>query len=316
MFVRTLCGQNLNGLKRICVFFAAVFFAAGSVFCQKYSAEQEQGFEAFRKNDWASAMFFLRKAGSLPEGFDEETLYLLVMSEINACEYSDALSDVNVFLQSFKKSRYLPYMHFQKGRVLHLLERNEEAVLVLSDFCHLYPDSELYAAALYWVAECFYDEYNFDSARALYERVVSDFPADSKAGDCRYRLEMIAQREREEKLIYLLKVTGEENLSAREEYERQIKLYQSQDKMGLRKSLADSQNRIAELEAELAEQKKANSALEVKVKNFGEAISSQNVFEEKKDGEIGGKTSVPTIDPEIEALKQKALFLQFLLEEK
>ena len=145
---------------------------------------------------------------------------------------------------------------------------------------------------------------------------MSDFPADSKAGDCRYRLEMIAQREREEKLIYLLKVTGEENLSAREEYERQIKLYQSQDKMGLRKSLADSQNRIAELEAELAEQKKANSALEVKVKNFGEAISSQNVFEEKKDGEIGGKTSVPKTDPEIEALKQKALFLQFLLEEK
>ena len=117
-------------------------------------------------------------------------------------------------------------------------------------------------------------------------------------------------------MIYLLKVTGEENLSAREEYERQIKLYQSQDKMGLRKSLADSQNRIAELEAELAEQKKANSALEVKVKNFGEAISSQNVFEEKKDGEIGGKTSVPKTDPEIEALKQKALFLQFLLEEK
>ena len=40
------------------------------------------------------------------------------------------------------------------------------------------------------------------------------------------------------------------------------------------------------------------------------------LFEEKKDGEIGGKTSVPKTDPEIEALKQKALFLQFLLEEK
>ena len=45
-------------------------------------------------------------------------------------------------------------------------------------------------------------------------------------------------------------------------------------------------------------------------------LSSSNVFEEKKDGEIGGKTSVPKTDPEIEALKQKALFLQFLLEEK
>ena len=42
----------------------------------------------------------------------------------------------------------------------------------------------------------------------------------------------------------------------------------------------------------------------------------EKTTEEKKDGEIGGKTSVPKTDPEIEALKQKALFLQFLLEEK
>lgn len=294
------------GLKKTLVLFAAVLFLENGGFSQNvptYSAEQEQGFEAFRKNDWASAMFFLRKAGSRPEGFDAETLYMLVMSEINACEYKDALSDVNLFLNSFEKSVYQPYMYFQKGKILHLLGRNEEAVLVLSDFCHLHPESELYAAALYWVAECFYDEYNFDSARALYERVVVDFPGDEKAGDCRYRLEMIAQREREEKLIYLLKVTGEENLAAREEYERQIKLYQSQDKLGLRKSLADSQNRIAELEAELANQKKVNSELELRLK-LGISDGSKVIIQEK---------AAPKVDSEVEALKRKAEFLQFLL---
>lgn len=306
--LRALSALKASNLKKNLVLLAFALLLAGGVFAQNvylYSAEQEQGFEAFRKNDWASAMFFLRKAGSRPEGFDEETLYLLVLSEVNACEYKDALSDVNLFLNSFEKSTYRPYMYFQKGKILHLLERNEEAVLVLSDFCHLYPDSDLYASALYWIAECFYVEYNFDSARALYERVVVDFPGEEKAGDCRYRLEMIAQREREEKLIYLLKVTGEENLAAREEYERQIKLYQSQDKLGLRKSLADSQNRIEELETELENLKRENSELALRLK-LGISDGNYARNEEKK---------VPKVDSEVEALKRKAEFLQFLLNE-
>ena len=132
-----------------------------------------------------------------------------------------------------------------------------------------------------------------------------DFPGEEKAGDCRYRLEMIAQREREEKLIYLLKVTGEENLAAREEYERQIKLYQSQDKLGLRKSLADSQNRIEELETELENLKRENSELALRLK-LGISDGNYARNEEKK---------VPKVDSEVEALKRKAEFLQFLLNE-
>ena len=169
------------------------------------------GYEAYRKNDWSSAMFFFRKQGI--NNIQEEPMYMLIMSEIYGGDYKSALSDSEFFLNKYPDSRYVPYIQYQKGRCLHFLSRNEDCILVLSDFCHQNPDSEMYAAALYWIAEAFYSEYNFDSALALYERIVVDFSNDEKAFDARYRIEMIEQRQREEKLLYLLKVTGEENLS-------------------------------------------------------------------------------------------------------
>ena len=310
--------------------FVSLPLSAGS-----YTSDQQQGFDAYRKNDWTSAMFFLRKAGSSSAGYDPETLYMLVMSEMYATEYKSALSDANLFLQKFASSRYAPYMHFQKGRALHFLGNNEDAVLVLSDFCHQNPKNELYASALYWIAECFYNEYNFDYARSLYERVVQDFPTDAKATDSRYRIEMIAQREREEKLVYLLKVTGEENLAAREDYERQIKLYQTEDKMGLRKSLSDAEARIAELESLLSAEKSNSAMLESQKNEALKAAQNSSTAQDSKSidtanaapaqstvNNSSGRTpaantdSKVRTDPEVEALKRKARHLQYLLDER
>lgn len=310
--------------KTVLLFILVLFtfpLAAG-----RYSPEQQQGFDAYRKNDWTSAMFFLRKAGSSEAGYDEETLYMLVMSEMNGGEYNSALSDANLFLQNFNSSMYASYMQFQKGRALHFLGKNEDAVLVLSDFCHLNQDSELYASSLYWIAECFYAEYNFDSARALYERVVEDFPSDSKVTDSRYRLEMIAQREREEKLIYLLKVTGEENLAAKEDYERQIKLYQAEDKLGLRKALADAESKIADLQAQLSTQMTLASELSATnaaLLNYKGPEGERDPYYEDKYPAVKKPLSIYTpaypaviTDPEVELLKRKAEHLQYLLDEQ
>lgn len=249
------------------------------------------GYESYRKNDWSSAMFFFRKQGI--NNIQEEPMYMLIMSEIYGGDYKSALSDSEVFLNKYPDSRYVPYIQYQKGRCLHFLSRNEDCILVLSDFCHQNPDSEMYAAALYWIAEAFYSEYNFDSALALYERIVVDFSNDEKAFDARYRIEMIEQRQREEKLLYLLKVTGEENLAVREDYERQLRLYKAEDKMGLKKQLNEAQLRIQSLEKLLSEERYNSELLREKAEN--------NI--EKKD-------------PEVEALKIKAKQLQFLLDEQ
>ncbi len=323
--------MNLNNLLKktssVCVLLVSGFLAFSA---EKYSADQQQGFDAYRKHDWTTSIFFLRKAVSVKS--DPETLYMLVLSEIQAGEYKTALSDCDTFLGKYSASQYAPYVQFQKGRALHYLGKNEDAVLVLSDFCHQNPDNELYSSALYWIAESFYAEYNFDSARALYERISIDFPSSEKVTDARYRIEMIAQREREEKLIYLLKVTGEENLAAREDYERQLRLYQTEDKMGLRKALADAENRILDLEARLENEKRITRELTTENANLEKlasemAVQSVKPVDEKPAEAEKTETEVPKTvfsdvfpvrisDPEVEALKRKAKVLQFVLDEK
>lgn len=189
-----------------------------------------QGYMAFKNEEWSSASIFLRKAVSLPENATDENYFMLVKSEIYSGEYKMAEEDCGRFLSLFPLSLYVPHIQYQKGRMLHLLGKNEDAVLELSDFCRHHYDDELYPLALFWIAESFYDEYNFDLAKGIYGRIVSDFPGCEKVRDSQYKLDLIAQRAREEKLLYLLKIMGEENLSTREEYERQLRSLKIQGK--------------------------------------------------------------------------------------
>ena len=56
-----------------------------------------------------------------------------------------------------------------------------------------------------------------------------DFPSNANVPDAKYKIQLIENRAREEKLLYLLKVVGEESLSAREEYDRQITILKLRD---------------------------------------------------------------------------------------
>ncbi len=315
---------------------AAVFFLALTSVSGSESQDYVRGLECYRKADWTSAMFYLRKASEqskkAPNG--DEVLYMLIMSEMYAGEYKSAKADCDRFAAKYPDSRYSSYISYQNGRVLHFLRQNENAVLVLSDFCHQNPEHDLYASALYWIAESFYAEYNFDAARGLYERIVTDFPGDSKIADARYRIEMIEQRNREEKLLYLLKVTGEETLAAREDYERQIRLYQAEDKLGLRKQLVDAQKRVEELKSQLEAEKMYTAQLEeaaiqreamlksvpvepVDVIVPEEPKKTESVSVQEKESSSEKTETVKTVekDPEVEALKKRARQLQFILDD-
>lgn len=340
-------------------FFAALIlvFSLASVFPQASSkaklssaesANLKQGADAYKNEDWTSAIFFLRKVVAVPGSATDENLFMLIKSEIYAGEYRQAQNDCEKFLEQFAFSPYAEYVKYQNGRLLHLLARNEDAVLMLSDFCHQHPESELYPLALFWIAESFYDEYNFDSARGLYERLVNDYPACEKAPSSQYKLDLIERRAREEKLLYLLKVIGEENLSTREEYERQLRVYALEDENGVRHSLLDAQARIAELEA-LLEQGGSYAGEETSVP--AEESPSEKTETAEKDSENSGlsKPKTPAVhviqsvtepsfrvkqtksgqgttaaksaeekekNADVQALKRKARQLQYLLEEQ
>ena len=274
------------------------------------------GYLSYQKGDWTNAAFFLRKAATDPSVSNDSVWYMIIMSEMNMEKFSNALSDCNYFMQTFNDSSLLPNVKYQRGRILHYVGQNDNAVLELSDFCHENPESPVYSSALFWIAECFYEDYSFETAKTLYERVVSEFPESSKVEDSLFKISLINQREREEKLLYLLKLTGEEYLSARETYEKQLRIYQTEDAKELRKQLAQARERILELEYNAA-----NNMTYSQSGSVVESVSSENtrneaVPESKTAGNTSKASKGPVSDEEIFTLKQKAALIQKLLDSK
>lgn len=274
------------------------------------------GYLSYQKGDWTNAAFFLRKAATDPSVSNDSVWYMIIMSEMNMEKFSNALADCNYFLQAFDDSSLLPNIKYQRGRILHYVGQNDNAVLELSDFCHENPESPVYSSALFWIAECFYEDYSFETAKTLYERVVTEFPESSKAEDSLFKISLINQREREEKLLYLLKLTGEEYLSARETYEKQLRIYQTEDAKELRKQLAQARERILELEYNAANNMTYSQSEMVVESVSSENTKSEAVPESKTDGSTAKANKGPVSDEEIFTLKQKAALIQKLLDSK
>ncbi len=274
------------------------------------------GYLSYQKGDWTNAAFFLRKAATDPSVSNDSVWYMIIMSEMNMEKFSNALSDCNYFMQTFNDSSLLPNVKYQRGRILHYVGQNDNAVLELSDFCHENPESPVYSSALFWIAECFYEDYSFETAKTLYERVVSEFPESSKVEDSLFKISLINQREREEKLLYLLKLTGEEYLSARENYEKQLRIYQTEDAKELRKQLAQARERILELEYNAANNMTYSQSGPVVESVSSENTRNEAVPESKTDGNTSKASKGPVSDEEIFTLKQKAALIQKLLDSK
>lgn len=152
-------------------------------------------------------------------------------------------------------------------------------------------------------------------AEDIYERIVTQFPASEKVSAAQYRLESIAQRSREEKLLYLLKQTGEEYLAAKEDYEKQLKLYNSDSIT--REKLVDYQQKNKELEEQIADLERQISELKI-LQAQSEAELAQKQAEEEqriKDKEMAAVMENKQKEEEIKRLKQKAQIVQQLIDE-
>ena len=304
----------LKDFKKI----TAIAVICASVFM--YSSASESAASAFveacksySKGDWADAKFMLKKAVSYKENLNPDTYYMLIMAEIYDGDNKAALDDCNFYLENFQNSMYSSKVYYQKGKLLYSLGEYEKSVVVLSDFCHLYEKDELYSYALFYIGEALFAGYKYDEAGSVYERIVTEFPESPKTPAAQYRLETILQRGREEKLLYLLKQTGEEYLSAKEEYERQLRLYNSEAMDSTRQKLTAAQARNESLEKQVEELEKQIAAL----KNNQE--ESDRIIQELKEA---GEKDVPAPEPfderkyQLKLLKEKALEAQKMLNEK
>ncbi len=291
--------------KRFVLAFFALTFALPFAFCQKSPADESaadsfvQGLVCYKEKAWTDASVFLRQAADSEEYLTDSTWFMIIMSLVYSEDFSSAVNSCDYFISSFSESPLLPAVEYQRGRALHSTGQNDSAVMALGSFCNEYPESEMYSSALYWIAECFYEDYDFETSRALYERIVSEYPDSSKYSDAEFKLYLITQRDREQKLLYLLKMTGEEYLSSKENYERELRTMQSEDIAELKKQLRIANSRIRELE----ENSSAGlpSASNVRAENLNDGISASSAG---IDGE------------EMYSLKEKAALIQKLLDEK
>ena len=185
----------------------------------------------------------------------------------------------------------------------------------MSDYCHRYEKDELYSFALFYIGESLFAGYKYDEAGSIYERIVTECPVSPKTPGAEYCLETILQRGREEKLLYLLKQTGEEYLAAKEDYERQLRLYNSEAVDSTRKRLAAAQTRNDELENKV-------KALEMEIeslksdKNDSERRYNELLSERENEPDVPAPVPFDETRNQLKILKLKALEAQDLLDSK
>lgn len=300
--------KKLTAAAVICA--SAFMYAASS---ESASSAFVEACKSYSRGDWSDAKFMLKKAVSYKENLNPDTYYMLIMAEVYDGDNKNALDDCNYFLDNFPDSMYYPRVYYQKGKLLYSLGEYEKSVVVLSDFCHQYDENELYSFALFYIGESLFAGYKYDEAGSVYERIVTEFPESEKTPAAQYRLETILQRGREEKLLYLLKQTGEEYLSAKEEYERQLRLYNSEAVDSTRQKLADAQSKNESLEKQVAELELQVAAL----KNNQQ--ESDRIIQQLKEA---GEKDIPAAEPfdekkyQLKLLKEKAQEAQKMLDEK
>ncbi|MBR5646969.1 MAG: tetratricopeptide repeat protein [Treponema sp.] len=268
-----------------------------------------QGCEAYSKGDWESAVILLRKAIQYSENNTADTKYMLITAEIYSGDNKSALADCDDFLKTYRRSLYKDRVLYLKGKLLYLLGDYENAIIILSDFCHKNEKNELYPSALFYIAESLNAGYKYDEAEAIYERIIVQFPGNEKVSASQYRIESIAQRSREEKLLYLLKQTGEEYLAAKEDYERQLKLYNAEGASSTRDRLTEAQQRNKELEEQVRELENQIALLKAdreKREAEDQRIETENekaVLQKEKDNEDA-----------VRKLKQKAKVVKQIMD--
>ena len=335
-------------LALICSF---SFFAFSS---ESASMAFVEGCKAYSTGDWSSAKIMLKKAVSYTQNQNADTYYMLISAEINAGDYKGALEDCNYYLDHFKNSIYYPRISYQKGKLLYNLGEYEKSIIALSDFCHQYENNELYPYALFYIGESLYEGYRYNDALEIYDRVVTEFPDFEKVSAAKYKIESISQRSREEKLLYLLKQTGEEYLSAKEDYEKQLRQYNSESVALTRQKLQETQIRneelekqIADLQMEIASLKAENEQKEtlLSVMNNNQKQNSENQYEEfsendekqiedsfsdnyinqntindldilKEDSDVPNQEPFDETREQIQSMKEKALEIQRILNEQ
>ncbi|ULQ59896.1 tetratricopeptide repeat protein [Brucepastera parasyntrophica] len=285
------------------------------------------GLDAYARSDWSTAILSFRKAASEP-GAGAEPWYWLIMAELSAEEYSRALADIERFNISFPADARIPDTRYQKGRVQFLLRQYDDSIKTLYQFISTWPSHPMISSAYYWIGESLYAVGRFDEARNIFLVVTDSYPQAVKREASLYRISLIDQKDKEEELLKLLKMSHEESLRVIEDYQRREKTYE-QAITAYQKRISDmiKDTRLGELEKQLADEKGRTALLQDKISTL-EIQNAELVSSLARTGtHVPATATTPDVsqninspDPDkrrlaLEALRNKAQALQHVYDE-
>ncbi|GHU48882.1 hypothetical protein FACS1894200_06730 [Spirochaetia bacterium] len=236
----------------------------------------QQGMDLYGKGKWREAVLELRRAQGLAQTNAQRTqaLYWISLAEIGAGEYEAAVRDIEELENTAAPGALKQELAYNKGRCYYYLGRYEEAMVLLKNYADSAANEKKYAA-YFWIGESLFSLGQLDRARDIFTLIIQDAPQSTKYEAATYRIALINQKKVETELLNILKWSHEESLKTMEEYQRRERSYDQaiiayqkriaellkdtrladlESSNALYKNqLADAQNKIALLEANIRE---------------------------------------------------------------
>lgn len=243
---------------------AAILCIGASLLSAQTPNRLQEAVDSYSKGDYSHAVVLLRglvldagDAAAKPDAY-----FWLAKSYLALDNLEDGGRSLEYFLSTYPNHPRYAEALYEKGRLLHRQDDNENAIQVLQSFLEKYPDSDFVANAYFWIGESLYAMGQLDDALLAYRKVVEGYPASFRVEAARYRAALIEFKKRENELLKLLKWSHEESLRTIEgfqrretAYEQAIASYQrtlsSQQQTDLQKVVDGLNQTLVQREAEL-----------------------------------------------------------------
>ena len=96
----------MKKIKKIFCLVLLLTSLASVIYAENDNSLLIRGLEAYKQKDWTTALFFLRKASTLPENLTPETWYVLIMAEVYASDFESVLTDGKVDIAKLRPITY------------------------------------------------------------------------------------------------------------------------------------------------------------------------------------------------------------------
>lgn len=285
------------------------------------SANQDliNGIEFYKNEMYSEAISSFHNIILDPNNTDihPDAYFWLAKSYFILNRLEDTERNLEFYLLNFENHKYYEEAFYLKGRLLVKQKDYDSAIIIFRNYIDLYPESDLISHCYFWIGESLFLLGNMDTAKEIFKIILEQYPGSVKYEAANYRLSLINIKQRENELLYLLKISHEEYLETLEEYQRLIQTYeqaisayqkQLSGKVELSESVT-SDELLAQKEAEINRLKEQIEDLEIKLSSSNES-SALDTESLNLASDIDSKARL--LNAKEDALNLKSVLLDFL----